>query len=163
MSRTPGIIPQISGFLVSDRFWAATVFIDHATSYMYTHLQRDQILIESIEAIAAYEIMAATFGIRVKKIHTDNRILAEKGFKSNVSDNNQTISYCGVVAHFQNGIAEADIKKLTEKANTMLIHANHQWPEFIQPCLQTFALKQAEFNMNNLCLRKNLERRAPKF
>ena len=69
--------------------------------------------------------MAATFGIRVKNFHTDNRIFAEEGFKRDVSDNNQTISYCGVGAHFQNGIAEAAIKQLTEKAITMLIHAKH--------------------------------------
>ena len=103
----------MSGFLTSDRFWEATVFVDHATTYMYTHLQRGQTLIESIEAKAAYERMAANFGIRVKKFHTDNGIFAEEGFKSDVSDNNQTISYCGVGAHFLNGIAEDSIKQLT--------------------------------------------------
>ena len=41
---------------------------------------------------------------------------AEEGFKSDVSDNNQKIIYYGVGAHFQNGIAESDIKQLTEKA-----------------------------------------------
>ena len=80
---------------------------------MYTHLQRDQTLIKSIEAKSAYEQMAATFGILVKKFHTDNGIFAEEGFKSDVSDNNQTISYCGFGAHFQNGIAKATIKQLT--------------------------------------------------
>ena len=109
-SITPGIIPQMSGILTSDRFWAATVFVNHATSYMYTHLQRGQTLIKYIEVKAAYERMAATFGIRVKKFHTDNGIFVEEYFKRDVSDNNQTISYCEVGAHFQNGIAEAAIK-----------------------------------------------------
>ena len=53
--------------------------------------------------------MAETFGIVVKKFHTDNGIFAEEGFKSDVSNNNQTISYCGVGAHFQNGTAEVAI------------------------------------------------------
>ena len=57
--------------------------------------------------------MAETFGIRVKKFHTDNGIFAEEIFKSNVSDNNQTISYYGVRAHFQNGVYEDSIKQLT--------------------------------------------------
>ena len=92
---------------------------------MYTHLQRGQTLIKSIEVKAAYKLMAATFGIRVKKFHTDNGIFAEEGFKRDVSDNNQTISYCGVRAHFQNGIAEASIKQVTEKSRTMLIHTKH--------------------------------------
>ena len=90
-----------------------TLIFDHANLYMYTHLQRGQTLIESIEAKAAYERMEATFGTRVTKFHTDNGIFAEEGFKSDVSDNNQTISYCGVGAHFQNEISEADIKQLT--------------------------------------------------
>ena len=47
---------------------------------MYTHLQRGQTLIESIEAKASYERMAAAFGIRVKKFHTDNGIFSEEGF-----------------------------------------------------------------------------------
>ena len=92
---------------------------------MYTHLQQGQGLIESIEAKAAYERMAATFGIIVKKFHIDNGIFAEEGFKRDASDNNQTISYCGVGAHFQNRIAEAAIKQLKYKARTMLIHAKH--------------------------------------
>ena len=56
-SSTPGIIPQMSGFLTSDCFWAATVFVDHETSHLYTHLQRGQTLIKSIEAKAAYKRM----------------------------------------------------------------------------------------------------------
>ena len=153
----------MSGFLTSDRFWVATVFVNHATSYMYTHLQHGQTLIKSIEANEAYERMSATFSIRVRKFHTDNEIFAEEGFKSNVSDNNQTIRYCGVGVHFQNGIAEAFIKQLTEKSRTMLIHTKHRWPEVIQPWLLPFALKQAEINLNNLCLSKSGKSRAKHF
>ena len=80
---------------------------------MYTHLQQGQTLIKSNEAKAAYERMAATFGMRVNKFHTDNGIFAEEGFKCDVSDNNQTIRYCRVEAHFQNRIAEAAINQLT--------------------------------------------------
>ena len=107
--------------------------------------------------------MAESFGIRVKKFHTDNGIFAEEGFKSDVSDNNQTISYCGVGAHFQNGLAKAAIKQLTEKVRTILIHVKYQWPEVIQPCLWPFMLKQAEFNMNNLRLSKSGKSHAKHF
>ena len=99
----------------------------------------------------------------MKNFHIDNGIFAEEGFKSDVSDNNQTIRYCGVGAHFKNGIAEAAIKQLTEKASKILIHAKHQWPEVIQPCLWPFALKQAEFNLNNFRLGKSGKSRAKTF
>ena len=71
--------------------------------------------------------------------------------------------FCRVGVHFQNGIAEAAIKQLTEKARTMLIHANHRWPDVIEPCLWPFALKQAEFNLNNLRLGKSGKMRAKHF
>ena len=45
----------------------------------------------------------------------------------------------------------------------MLIHANHRWPEVIQPCLYPFALNQAEFNLNNLRLGKYRKSRAKTF
>ena len=80
---------------------------------MYTHLQRGQTFIKSIEAKDACDQMAATFDIIVKKFHTENGIFAEEGFKSDVSDNNQTISYCVVEKNFQNRINEADIKQIT--------------------------------------------------
>jgi hypothetical protein len=35
----------------------------------------------------------------------------------------QTISFCGVNAHFQNGIAEKIIRDIQEQARTMLLHA----------------------------------------
>ena len=69
--------------------------------------------------------MASNFGIRVNKFHTNNGIFAEEGFKSDMLDNNQTMSYFGVGSHFQNRIVEAAIKKITEKTRTMLIHAKH--------------------------------------
>ena len=59
--------------------------------------------------------MEATFDIRMRKIHTDNGIFAEEGFKSDVSDNNQTISYCGVRVHFKNEIDKAAIKNSQRK------------------------------------------------
>ena len=130
---------------------------------MYTRIQWGQTLIESIKAKAAYEQMVATFGIRVKKLQTGNGIFAEEDFKSDVSDNNYTIIYYRFGAHSQNGIAEAAIKQLTEKARTMLIHTNHRWPEVIKPCLWYFTLNQAEFNLNNLCLGKSGKSRAETF
>ena len=45
----------------------------------------------------------------------------------------------------------------------MLTHAKNKWPEVIQPCLWSFALKQAEFNLNNLRLGKSGKSRAKKF
>ena len=45
----------------------------------------------------------------------------------------------------------------------MAVDAKHRWPEIIQPCLWPFALNQAEFNLNNLCLGKSRKSRAENF
>ena len=64
---------------------------------------------------------------------------------------------------FQNGIADAAIKQLTEKERTMLIHAKHRRTEVIQSCLWPFVLKEAKFNPNNLRLGKSGKPRAKTF
>ena len=40
VSAQPGLIPQMSGFLTSQRYWGVTVFVDHFSDYIYCHLMR---------------------------------------------------------------------------------------------------------------------------
>lgn len=40
-SKAAGLIPQMSGFLTSKRFGAATIFVDHASDYSYVYLQEN--------------------------------------------------------------------------------------------------------------------------
>jgi hypothetical protein len=60
-----------------------------------------------------------------------------------VQQKGQTISFCGVGAHFQNGIAEKRIRDLQDSARTMLIHANRRWPSAITVNLWPYALSLA--------------------
>jgi hypothetical protein len=53
----------------------------------------------------------------------------------------QTVSYCGVKAHFQNRIEERRTRDLQERARTMIIHAANQWPEAIDTCLWPYAIR----------------------
>ena len=43
----------------------------------------------------------------------------------------QTITFCRVGAHHQNGVAERRIQDITENARTSLLHAAHRWPRVI--------------------------------
>jgi hypothetical protein len=45
-----------------------------------------------------------------------------------VTEQGQTISFCGVNAHFQSGVAERRIRELQDGARTSRIHAKHRWP-----------------------------------
>jgi hypothetical protein len=48
-----------------------------------------------------------------------------------IEDKGQTISFCGVGAHHQNGIAEKRIGDLQRRATTLLLHAQRRWPDAI--------------------------------
>ena len=55
----------------------------------------------------------------------------------------QTITFCGIGAHHQNGIAKCCICDITESACTSLLHAAHQWPKTTTANLWPQALKHA--------------------
>ena len=67
-----------------------------------------------------------------------------------VDKNYQTIDFCGVDAHHQNGITEKAICTIIESARTLLIHANFNWPDKISYNLWPFAVRQAVNIYNNL-------------
>ena len=49
-------------------------------------------------------------------------------FKLDCENHNQTITYCGVGAHHQNGIVEGKNKIPTQGAHTLLLHGIQMWP-----------------------------------
>ena len=75
----------------------------------------------------------------------------------------QTISFCGVGAHHQNGFSENTIKQLTLTGQTLLLHAQRFWPEYISLMLWTFAFLAAAYHMNNLHIDLNGETPEMKF
>ena len=77
---------------------------------------------ETIEAKQAFELFAADHGVRIKQYHADNERFADNEFKQHCSQQHQAITYCGVNAHFQNGITKRSIRDITEAARTMLLH-----------------------------------------
>ena len=54
----------------------------------------------------AFEQSAEQRGLKITHYHADNRQFAENAFIQDCQANRQSLSYCGVNAHFQNGIAE---------------------------------------------------------
>ena len=82
-----------------------TIFVDHYSDLSYIHAQKTTSAQETIEAKHAFERFAKSHGVMVKHYHADNGRFAEKRFMSEVANAGQTISFCGVNAHFQNGVA----------------------------------------------------------
>ena len=60
ISAQPGLVPQELGSMTRSRIWAATIFVDFATRYVYVALMRDQSGEATLEAKAAFEHHCAT-------------------------------------------------------------------------------------------------------
>ena len=150
ISPTPGLIAQVKGWLTHDRYKAATIFADHFSGLSFVHVSRGTTADETIEAKQAFEAYAATMGVVIKHYHADNGRFAERAFMDNVHQAGQTITFCGVGAHHQNGVAERRIRDLTEHACTMLLHASHRWPKAINAHLWPYALRLAAHIRNHV-------------
>ena len=155
VSAQPGLVPQMSGFLTSDRIWGVTVFVDHATDWTYGHLMRNLSLDETLLAKRAFEKLLARGNHTVKRYHADNGRYADKGFLDSVNECNQVITFCGVGAHHQNGVVERRIRVITETSRTLLLHAQRHWPEYVDTMLWPFAVKVAIERLN--CLQMDLD------
>ena len=150
ISSQPGLIPQMSGYLTSERLWGCTTFVDHVSNYVYVHLMRNFTLEETLLAKAAFEKLLAKAGRTVKHYHADNGRFADKGFKDDCTNNNQDLTFCGVGAHHQNGIVENRNKILTQGARTLLLHGMRMWPQMIDSMFWPFAFKAMAERINSL-------------
>jgi hypothetical protein len=129
---------------------AATIFVDHFLDHVYLYLMKDLTLFETLLAKHAYERFLALLGIESKAYHADNGCFADKVFRDDCTSSNQTITFCGIGSHHQNGIAERKIKDITLGGRTLLLHAKHMFPEYISTILWPFAVKCYEDRLNNL-------------
>jgi hypothetical protein len=118
VSAQPGLIPQISGKLTCMQINGATVIVDHYSDHIYPFLMRNLSLKETLLKKKAYECFLSSIGVTAKAYHADNGWFADKGFKDNYAMSNQSITFCGVGGHHQDGIAERKIKELTLGANS---------------------------------------------
>jgi len=60
----------------------------------------------------------------------------------------QSISYCGVNAHNQNGKMEKRIRDLQVQGRVMLIHSMHKWKDAVAPQLWPYAIGLANELIN---------------
>ena len=85
-----------------------------------------------------------------KHYHADNGRFAENSFMVDCASKMQSLTFCGVGAHRQNGVSERVIKNLTLSARTLVLHPQRHWPEYITTMFWQFSLVAAADRMNNL-------------
>jgi hypothetical protein len=144
----PGLIAQLKGIPTVKRYRCATVFVDHYSRLSYVYLQQILSSEDTIKAKTAFEMYASTYGVKILHYHADNGRFADSAFRQDLERNNQTISFCGVNAHWQNGIGEKCIRDLTKNARTMLLFAQRCWSDAITSNLWPYALRLANTTFN---------------
>jgi len=140
ISAQPGLVPQAGGSLTRDRIWAANIAVDHYSNVHKAVLMRSPSTDETLAAKLATEKFFRQHGVKISQWHADNGRYADEEFIKEVDNLEQKITFCGVGAHNQNGIAEAGVKKHTLKTRTLLLHAKRYWPAAITTMLWPFAL-----------------------
>ena len=107
ISAQPGLVPRMDSKHTRERITAGCVFYDHVSRLSYTHMQTSANNDQTIEAKVAYERFAHNHGVKLRRFHADNGIFAEQAFKQTIQESpGQSITYCGVGAHHQNGLVE---------------------------------------------------------
>ena len=147
-SSTLGLIGHMKGTPTTQRYKCATIYVDHFSRLSYVHLQRTLSSDDTVQSKMAFEKYCEERGVVVRHYHADNGRFADKGFVNHATSQRQSITYCGVNAHFQNGIAEKRIRDLQEQATTMLLHAEAKWPKVISANLWPYALRMANDSLN---------------
>ena len=163
VSTQVGFFAQMKGKLTLHRYRGATIFVDHFSRLRFIHLMRDSSSEETIKAKRAFEQFAADHGVKILHYHCDNGRFADNAFKGSCESARQRLTFCGVNAHFQNGIAERAIRDLSESARKQLLHARARWPAAVHLALWPYALRSAALLFNSLPVLEDGTSRLKKF
>jgi hypothetical protein len=140
-----GFIPQLKGSLTKTQYTAAMVFIDHYSKLKYIHLMTKLTSEETMDAKHAFDHSSEQHGVRIFHYHCDNGCFPNNAFKNSCSAKGQGLTFCGVNAYFQNGIAEKAFCSLCKSMRKQLLHAWQRWPAAIHLALWPYALRNAVY------------------
>ncbi len=96
------------------------------------------------------ERLAHDEGHHIKHYHTDNGVFASAAFRDDCDANKQKLTFSGVGAHHQNGVAERNIKTISQWVRANLLHAAFHWHEHANIKLWPQAVDYATWVFNRL-------------
>jgi hypothetical protein len=97
-----------------------------------------------------FEKGATQLGVHIRTFKADNAPFSSIEFMNDVATKGQDITFSGVGAHHQNGVAERAIKMITSWARTMVLHAILHWPKQTTLDLWPFTMDHAAYCWNRL-------------
>ena len=163
ISRTPGFIGMMRGFITKQRYTCATIFVDHHSDLSFTHLQKSTNMEETLKALAAFEAFAHHHGVTIMYYHADNGRLTDKELMDTIANKRQAVFLCGVNARFQNSRAEKRIRDLHDQAKKVLLHSVARWPKSSSTYLWPHAVYYVNDVRNNIPTSENAQSPIQKF
>ena len=149
--RVPGRLPHTKGKeSTSDMYHGGTIWVDHYSQYIHLSPQVSLRVGETLVGKRSFERSAGDLGVKIKSYRTDNAPFNSKLFRTELDRLGQTITYSGVGAHHQAGVAERAIQTVTQWARAMMMHQLMHWPEQFNEAHWGFAVSQACFIWNHL-------------
>ena len=131
-------------------YTCGTIFVDHASGKIFNFPQLSTTANETLVSKRTLKRLALEEGISIRNYHADNGIFASDAFKLDCTYHSQKLSFSGVGAHHQNGVAKRNIKTISHWARANMIHSAFHWPEFATVKLWPQALDYAVWVFNRL-------------
>jgi hypothetical protein len=129
ISPVVGRAVSLSGYSSSRHgYTCGAIYADHASGKLFIQHQHSTAASDTIRGKLRVEQEATEFGVKVKRYHTDNGVFCSAEFRRHCDDLGQVLSFSGVGAHHQNGVAENAIKVVSGMARACLINAQLRWP-----------------------------------
>jgi hypothetical protein len=145
-----GFYEQMKGKLTKKQYRCATIFVDHYSRLCFVHLQINNSSVKTVAVKRAFESFATKNGIKIQHYHCNNGQFSDNAFKQACHKQRQQLTFCGINAHFQNGIAKQAIRNLSKSARKQLLHACARWPQAVHFALWPYALRNAALLHNRL-------------
>ena len=137
-SSTFDFIAQLKGNLTTKSYQYATIFVDHYSKFGFIYLHKTLLSEETVQAKKAFEVYASNHNVTILHYHADNGHFSDNAFISHCQQKDQSLTYYGVNAHHQNGVAEKLIPDLQDQAR-MVLYAMHMLPCMINSALRLYA------------------------
>jgi hypothetical protein len=130
-------------------YCGGTIFVDHASGLIHVEHQVSLSAMDTLVAKKSFERMALNNGVAIQRYHGDNgAAFTSHDFTRHIIDMKQGLSFSGVGAHHQNGVAERTIRTVVTRARVMMLHAAMRWPEVVDASLWPMALSHATYLWN---------------
>jgi hypothetical protein len=127
----PGRPMTTSGLPSNRRYKYVSFWVDHYSQFIYITMHESKKAEELLRSKMGFEEYASKFGVSIKNMRADNGVYTAKIIQESCIKKQQTLTFCAVGAHWQNGIVERFIGSIVQRARTILLHAMAKWPTAI--------------------------------